>query len=92
MRTLSIHLIRVWTGVERQRLLTPKLPDLSNRILHHARDHGGVTIADAVVLTGASRNTLKLHFKALRERGLLALPGVGRGGLVQPALSDQSRA
>ena len=29
--------------------------------------------------TGASRNTLKLHFKTLRERGLLALHGQGRG-------------
>jgi len=64
--------------VERERLLLAKLPDLAIQILDHTRDHCRVTIADAVAITGASRNTLKLHFKTLRERGLLALHGQGR--------------
>jgi Fic family protein len=59
-------------------LLIAKLPELSIRILDHARDHGRVTIADAVVLTGASRNTMKPHFKALRKRRLLVLHGQDR--------------
>ncbi len=65
--------------VERERLLLAKLPDLAIQILDHARDHGRVTIADAVTITGTSRNTLKLQFKLLRERGLLVLHGQGRG-------------
>ena len=79
LKALQRQMRRLREKVEREWLLVATLPDLSLRILDHARDHGRVTIADAVVLTGASRNTLKLHFKALRERGLLALHGEGRG-------------
>ena len=64
---------------ERERQVAAKLPDLSLRILDHARDHGRVNIADAVILTGARRNTLKQHFKPLRKRGLLAGHGEARG-------------
>ena len=79
LKALQRQMRRLREKVERERLLAAKLPDLSLRILDHARDHGRVTIADAVVLTGVSRNTLKLHFKALRKRGLLVLHGEGRG-------------
>ncbi|MFO1510704.1 MAG: hypothetical protein U1F31_13160 [Steroidobacteraceae bacterium] len=34
---------------------------------------------EAIKLTGASRNTLKQHFRALVERGTLAQHGSGRG-------------
>jgi len=70
---------RLREKIERERLLLAQLPDLSVQILEHVRAHGRITIGDAVTLTGASRNTLKQHFKALRERGLLALHGQGRG-------------
>ena len=79
LRALQRQMRRLREKVERERLLLARLPDLSIRILDHARDHGRITIGDAVTLTGASRNTLKLHFKALRERGLLVLHGQGRG-------------
>jgi Fic family protein len=79
LKALQRQMRRMREKVEREWLLTSKLPDLSLRILDHARDHGRVTIADAVAITGASRNTLRLHFKTLRERGLLALHGQGRG-------------
>ena len=70
---------RLREKVERERLLLARLPDLSIRLLDHTRDHGWISIGDAQMLTGANRNTLKLHFKALRERGLLVLHGHGRG-------------
>ena len=38
-----------------------------------------VTIGEAIKLTGASRNTLKQHFRALVERGALNQHGSGRG-------------
>jgi hypothetical protein len=79
LTALHRQMRRLREKVERERLLLAKLPELAVQILDHARDHGRVTIADAVVITGASRNTLKLHFKTLRERGLLALHGQGRG-------------
>lgn len=39
----------------------------------------GVTVADAAKLTGASRNTVKGHIKALVDAGHLARHGAGRG-------------
>ncbi|WP_295392947.1 Fic family protein [uncultured Thiodictyon sp.] len=79
LRALQRQMRRLREKVERERLLLARLPELATRILDQARDHGRISISDAVTLTGASRNTLKLHFKALRERGLLVLHGEGRG-------------
>jgi hypothetical protein len=36
-------------------------------------------MGDAIKLTGASRNTLKQHFRSLLERGSLNIHGSGRG-------------
>jgi hypothetical protein len=41
---------RLREKVERERLLLAKLPDLSVQILDHARNHGCITIGDAVTL------------------------------------------
>lgn len=79
LKALQRQMRRLREKIERERLLLAKLPDLSIRILDHAREHGRIAIADAVTITGASRNTLKLHFKTLRERGFLVLHGEGRG-------------
>jgi Fic family protein len=79
LKALQRQMRRLREKVERERLLVARLPDLSLRLIDHARDHGRISIGDAQTLTGANRNTLKLHFKALRERGLLVLHGQGRG-------------
>lgn len=52
---------------------------LSLRIVEFARDHGRITMGDAIKLTGVSRNTLKQHFRALVEQGHLNQQGSGRG-------------
>ena len=44
-----------------------------------AREHGRVTMADAIRHTGASRNTLKMHFRALLAAEMLVVRGRGRG-------------
>ena len=79
LKGLHQQMHRLRNKVEREKLLLAKLPDLSVQILDHVRNHGRITIGDAVTLTGASRNTLKSHFKKLLERGLLVLNGRGRG-------------
>ena len=79
LKALHRQMQRLRGKVEREKLLLAKLPDLSIQILDHVRDHGRITVGDAVTLTRASRNTLKSHFKMLRERGLLVLHGRGRG-------------
>jgi predicted HTH transcriptional regulator len=55
------------------------LPELSLQIAEFAREHGRITMGDAIRLTGSNRNTLKRHFRALVERGHLSLHGSGRG-------------
>ena len=43
------------------------------------REHGRVTMAEAVRVSGASRNTIKEHLRALVEQRHLVLHGAGRG-------------
>ena len=70
---------RLASKVEREKLILAELPDLSLRILDHARDHGRVTIGEAAGFTGASRNTLKGHLRMLVEQRHLIQHGAGRG-------------
>jgi len=56
-----------------------RLPVLSSEILQVVKEQGRVTIAEAVVLTGANRNTLKVHLRRLVEQGRLAQHGTGKG-------------
>jgi Fic family protein len=44
-------------------------------------------MAEIIRLTGASRNTLKLHFRTLVERGHLTKHGQGRGVWYELALA-----
>jgi len=65
--------------VEREKLVLAPMPELSLQIVEFAREHGRVTIGEAMKLTGASRNTLKQHFRKLVEREYLNQHGGGRG-------------
>ncbi len=64
--------------VERERIIG-ELPLLSDQIVQLAREHGRVTISNAVKITGANRNTVKNHLKKLVETGHMNKRGVGRG-------------
>ncbi len=75
--TRQMQLLRV--KVEREKMLLINLPDLSIQILDILKARGRITIGEAVVITGANRNTLKPHFKHLLEQGLIELHGRGRG-------------
>jgi predicted HTH transcriptional regulator len=79
LRSLAEQVRRLETKIEREKLVLASLPELSVRIVEFAREHGRVRMSDAIKLTGASRNTLKLHFRALVERGYLNQHGSGRG-------------
>lgn len=79
LESLHIQMRRLSVKVEREQLLVATLPHLSERILDHARDHGRVTISEMVTMTGANRNTLKLHFRQLVRQRRLAQHGAGRG-------------
>ncbi|USN51895.1 MAG: Fic family protein [Myxococcales bacterium] len=79
LRSLSQQMKRLAKKVEREKIILSVLPELSLQILEHAREHGRVTIGDMVQLTGASRNTLKEHFRKLVEKRHVTLHGSGRG-------------
>jgi Fic family protein len=79
LRALQQQMKRLANKVEREKIVIAALPELSVRIIEHAREHGRVTIGDIVRLSGTSRNTLKQHFRQLVAEGHLALHGSGRG-------------
>lgn len=62
-----------------------KLAPLSADLLRHARDLGNLTVRDAVSLTDANRNTIKVHLRRLVARGLLRQEGKGKGTRYRPA-------
>ena len=79
LRSLAEQVRRLESKVEREKIVLAAMPDLQLQIVEFAREHGRVTIGDVIRLTGASRNTLKQHFRALVERGALSQHGGGRG-------------
>lgn len=79
LRSLAEQVRRLKNKVEREKLVLASLPELSLQIVEFTREHGRVTIGEAIKLTSASRNTLKQHFRALVERGHLNRHGSGRG-------------
>jgi Fic family protein len=79
LRALQRQKQRLERKMERERIMLAQMPELSVMILELAREHGRVTVAEAVRVSGASRNTIKDHLKALVEQGHLTLHGAGRG-------------
>ena len=79
LRSLAEQVRRLEKKVEREKIVLATLPELSLHIVEFAREHGRVTMADAIKLTSASRNTLKQHFRNLVARGHLQQQGRGRG-------------
>jgi Fic family protein len=79
LRSLAEQVRRLEKKVEREKIVLAAMPELQLRIVEFAREHGRVTIGEAIKLTAASRNTLKQHFRTLVERGVLNQHGSGRG-------------
>ena len=63
--------------IERERLLVALAP-LDEQLLSLAREHGRLTLAAAIKLTGANRNTIKLHLRGLVASRHLRSHGRGR--------------
>jgi Fic family protein len=79
LRALQSQKQRLERKMERERMMLAAMPELSVLILELAREHGRVTMAEAVRVSGSSRNTIKEHLRALIEQGHLTLHGAGRG-------------
>lgn len=70
--------------IEREQLLAA-LPALDEQLLRLVREHGRLTLGAALKLTGANRNTLKVHLRGLVGRGSLRLCGKARASWYEPA-------
>jgi Fic family protein len=79
LRALQQQKTRLEKKIERERLILGDLPELSEQILELCREHGRVTVAEAAKVTGANRNTIKDHLKALTKAGHIEQHGAGRG-------------
>lgn len=79
LRALQQQKRRLADKVEREKIVIAALPELAVQIVDHARQHGRVTIGDMIRATGASRNTLKEHFRRLVALGHLKQHGVRKG-------------
>jgi Fic family protein len=60
-------------------LIAAKLPPLSLKIIEFIRSRGPTSISEVASVTGANRNTLKVHIKRLVDDGHIVADGVGRG-------------
>lgn len=79
LRSLVQQVRSLANKLERERNIIAPLSARAREIFEFARQHGRVTMAEAVRFTGSPRSTLKRHFRALVERGHLKLRGKGRG-------------
>jgi Fic family protein len=79
LRALQQQKARLEKKIARERLILGDLPELSAQILELCRERGRVTVAEAEKVTGANRNTIKDHLKALSKAGHLEQHGAGRG-------------
>lgn len=84
LSALAEQVRRLYSKLEQEKQIFSALPKLSSAIVDLAREHGRVTMADAIRLTGSNRNTLKLHFRKLVHQGQLQRHGMGAGVWYQP--------
>ena len=79
LKSLQQQKLRLEKTVARERLVLGDLPELSVKILELCRERGRITVAEAARSTGANRNTIKDHLKALGRDGHIVKHGAGRG-------------
>lgn len=78
LRALQQQKRRLADKIERERVILSALPPLSLQIMDQVRAKGRTSLGEMAMLTGASRNTLKVHFRTLVDEKLLAREGAGR--------------
>ena len=78
LRALQQQKRRLAAKVEQEKLVLATLPELAVMIIDYAREHGRVTMNDIAIQSGASRNTLKEHFRKLAEKKYIIKYGSGK--------------
>jgi Fic family protein len=83
LSALDEQVRRLNRKLEREKLVVSAMPALALQLVEFAREHGRITMAEAIRLTGSNRNTLKQHLRALVEQGHFVRHGTGRGSWYQ---------
>ena len=78
LKALKQQKQRLEVKLEREKLLSGQLPELSLKILELVKSRGRISISDVVVLTEANRNTIKKHLETLVDDKYLLRHGVGK--------------
>ncbi len=78
LRSLRSQVARLEQKIQNEEKLNALAP-LSATLLGITKERGTLTVREAVVLTEANRNTIKLHLRKLANRGLLRQEGTGKG-------------
>jgi Fic family protein len=76
---LKKQTIALGVKIDAQEAALNHLSNPERVLLLHVVTHGRITVADAVALTGESRNTLRKRLAGLVAKGFLVLEGAGRG-------------
>lgn len=84
LRSLGAQKDALERKIARERIMLTLSP-MAEQLLKIARDHGRLTLQDAVTFSGANRSTVKTHIRALVDARLLALCGKGRGSWYEPS-------
>ncbi len=79
LSTLCSQVKRLGEKVDREHLLSARIPQLSADLIALAREHGRLTTLQAEQHTQANRATIKLHLAKMVKEGRLIQHGVGRG-------------
>jgi len=79
LRVLQKQKQRLEAKIQREQILVATLPGLSLQILELVKEHGRLTISQAVRVTGANRNTVKKHLQSLVAARQLTQYGKGKG-------------
>jgi len=78
LRSLASQVKRLEQKVEQEKIILAKIPELSLQIIELIRSRGRTTISEATEVTGANRNTVKVHIKKLVEMGHITKHGAGK--------------
>jgi Fic family protein len=78
LQALHKQMTQLNAKVEREHITLAVLHELAITILDYAKQHGRVSIGEIATITGKSKNTLKIHFRKLVDKGYLEMQGGGR--------------
>src|SRR5690606_5686187 len=79
LRALSQQVRRLERKGEGLNMVLAKLPDLELQNIEFTRDHGRITMSEAILLTSGNRDALKQRFRGPVEEAHFAQRGGGRG-------------